>query len=378
MSEKITFSDWFANFSRGIWQALYWLGRVFNPRYKTRFWRVVWAVITLCVVTVTGLVVYDYIDYHTRENRWDTDIQVISDHFEYVKPSGKSGYIRNSRSGLITERGLQWVAMPADEDSLIVFSRGNRRGYINRYTGRTAISERYDRAWVFSGGLAAVCEGDSVFFITPSGTPAGTPRFAYDPKAGGYVYHGNYCAMPGTDGLLGLIDRSGRWAVEPRYERLTHEARDFWCAREGDAATGLWYAFDDNARMLTPCGFPAVTISEDIGVVATLPDHLQVCYGFDGTPSADFLIYDVERLYYDKDEWDKDGNPVQGVATLMLYRMSDGYEGLCTPEGRLVTKPLFWHINTLGKNTYLCKYKDDNSAVIVDSSGQIVARPASD
>lgn len=41
MNQKITFKEWLANFFKGIWQALCWVGRAFNPKYKTTFWRVV-------------------------------------------------------------------------------------------------------------------------------------------------------------------------------------------------------------------------------------------------------------------------------------------------------------------------------------------------
>lgn len=52
--------------------------------------------------------------------------------------------------------------------------------------------------------------------------------------------------------------------------------------------------------------------------------------------------------------------------------MSDGYEGLCTVDGSLVTEPLYWEVLPLTKDTYLCRYKDASAGVIVNSKGEIV------
>lgn len=37
MSNKITFKSWLANLGKGLWQAICWVGRCLNPKYKTPF-----------------------------------------------------------------------------------------------------------------------------------------------------------------------------------------------------------------------------------------------------------------------------------------------------------------------------------------------------
>lgn len=44
-------------------------------------------------------------------------------------------------------------------------------------------------------------------------------------------------------------------------------------------------------------------------------------------------------MYYDKDERAEDGSKVIDDTTLMRYRMSDGYQGLCSVGGCF----LLWH-----------------------------------
>ncbi len=305
------------------------------------------------------------------------DKQRISNQLTFIKPrhSTKPGIIQNFITGEILVKGIDWIALPADEDSLIVYSKDDERGYINRFSGEIAIPANYSKAWVFSGGVAAVAEGDSVYFIDHSGKAVNNKKFAYNPKNHEYVFHGDYCAMAVDDGLMGLIDRDGNWAVEPKYQWIISEANNFWRAREGDSQTGLWYALNDRAELVTEIGYPEITISEDLGIVATLPNHLQVPYGFDGTKSDKFLCRDLEKMYYDKDEWDEEGNKTIDATTLMRYRMSDGYEGLCTVDGNIITEPIYWEVAPITKDTYLCKYKDASAGVIVNSKGEIVQHP---
>lgn len=370
---KITFKEWLTNFFKGIWQALCWVGRAFNPKNKTPFWRVVWAVITICVVTVTGMLVHSYYTYNHRNDYRYREIQRISANLAFVKePGDKTGIIKNFHTGDVIEKNISWIALPCDEDSLIVFCRKDKRGYLNRYSGKVAIPAQYPKAWVFSSGVAAVAEGDSIYFIDHSGKQTNGKKHRYDPKNRGYVYHGDFCAITANDGKMGLIDKVGNWAVEPIYDWISAEANNFWRARKGNNQSGLWYVLNDHGEHVSEIGFKDVSITEDASIIATLPNHLQIAYGFDGVKSDNFICKDLEKMYYDKDEWDEDGNKVIDATTLMRYRMSDGYEGLCTADGELITEPIYWEVTPITKDTYLCKFKYTNAAVIINSKGEIV------
>lgn len=292
----------------------------------------------------------------------------------FIKPrySTKPGIIQNINTGKVIAKDIDWIALPADEDSLMVYSKDDRRGYLNRFSGKIAIPARYQKAWVFSSGVAAVAENDSIYFIDHSGKAINNKKYVYNPKNQGYVFHGNYCPMATDSGLMGLIDRYGNWAVEPKYQWIIAEVNNFWRVREGDKQTGLWYALNDKAEHVTEVGYPKIAITKDLGIVATLPNHLQVSYGFDGVKSDKFLLNEVDKMYYDKDEWDNEGNRLISATTLMRYRMSDGYEGLCTVEGDIVTEPLYWEVLPLTKDTYLCRYKDASVGVIINSQGEII------
>ena len=375
MKHEITFKQWASNFFNGIWQALCWVGRAFNPKYKTPFWRIIWATITVCVVVVTVFVCHRiYVFNRESENRW-VNVQRISHNLDFVRSerSVKPGWISNHVTGEVITKDIDWVAVSPDEDSLMVFGRGDKRGYINRYSGKVSIPTKYDKAYVFSSGLAGVAEGDSIYFIDHSGKAVNNKKFKINPKTSSYVYHGDYCAMNEPGGKMGLIDRNGEWAVNPEYDWIISEANNYWRARQGDNETGLWYALDDLAQIVGDgTGYSNIDISPDLGVVCTLPDHTIIAYDFSGGVSKDFYIKDAETLYYETDDRDDEGNFIVAPATLMRYRMADGYEGLCDKNGNAVTPPSFWQVSPVGKDLYLCTYKDTAAGVFVNSKGEIV------
>lgn len=372
MSNRITFKEWIGNFFKGVWQALCWVGRVFNPKYKTRFWRVIWAVITLCVVIVTCIFVRLWCRAEERDNSEWVHKQKISHHIAFVKPyrSNKQGYIQNINTGEVITKGVDWIAVSSDEDSLIVYANNNKRGYINRFSGEISIPARYDKAWIFLNGVAGVAEKDSVYFIDHSARPINGKKFRFNPKNSGYVYHGNFCNITIEDGKMGLIDRSGNWAVAPEYDWIVAETNNYWRMRIGNKTNGLWYAFNDNAEQVTEMGYPEIEITEDLGIVATLPNHLQVSYGFDGVKSNIFLVKEYETMYYDTEKYDDNSEKIYAPTVLRRYRVTDGHEGLCKEDGTIVTEPLYWEISPVGKSLYLCKFKDSSYAALVNSNGE--------
>lgn len=374
MRENITFKEWLVNFFKGVWQVLCWIGRAFNPKYKSIFGRICWGAITICIVAFTYMIGKAwYHEFYERPYRY-SDRQRISANLTFTKPSSgdKPGYIQNHQTGEVITKGIDWISLSADEDSLMVYSQKGKRGYINRYSGEISIPAQYEKAWVFSEGVAAVANNDSVYFINHSGKPINGKKFHYNAKNRGYVYHGGHCAIAVDGGKMGLIDMKGYWAVQPEFDWIVSECNNFWKMRKGGSETGLWYAFNDKAEQVTKTGYPILEISEDLGIVATLPNHLQVTYGFDGTKSDNFLIRDIEEMTYNKPSWDEDGSREVGITTLMRYRMPDGHEGLCTVNGDVVTEPLYWDVQPISKDTYLCTYKDTQAGVIINSKGEIV------
>lgn len=78
------------------------------------------------------------------------------------------------------------------------------------------------------------------------------------------------------------------------------------------------------------------------------------------------------RAYvYNTTQRDSANSFIKARCTLYRYRMDEGYEGLCRENGELVTEPLYWNIDPVGKDIYHCTFKDTGVGVIINSEGKI-------
>lgn len=364
MKKKITLSLWLSVFFGGIWQ---FLCNVFSWKNKTPFWRVIWACITACVVLFTCMLAYAfYTEFFGRRYYQSQYCPVVemSDAFEYVdkgRNSGKS-YVVNRNNGRKVFEDIDWMAFSEDGDSLAVFARNGKRGFFDKVRGEVAIAADYDAAWCFNDGVAAVCKGDSVFFIDHSGNPVNGCRYLRK-EGRSYAYHGDLFAFD-RNGLYGLVDRTGLEVLPAEYESLTPMAHRMWVMRAG-GQSGVAGA---DGNIVLPCEYRDVSVYPDDGIVVTLDDYSMKRYGYAGDLIDDFVVGSVETLEYVSDEFDDNGERRMAPATLHRY-YADGRYGLISRQGKPLTPPLYTAICAVGRDVYECQLTDENVNILLDSEG---------
>lgn len=368
MKSKITFGMWLSVFFGGIWQ---FIRNIFSWKNKTPFWRVIWATISVCLVLITGSVIYEvYRDY--KDDDFWSHCEPISSSMDFRRNTytNDPGWLVNHSTGEVITRDVDWIAVSDDEDSLAVFASKGKRGYINRYSGKVAIEPQFEKAWVFSSGVAGVMKDNKVFFIDHSGKPINDRTYAYDPRIS-YVFHGDYCVMSDEDNMQGLIDRDGNWVLAPDYAMIRSEVRNYWTMRKDDMDGGMWYAFTDKLEPVNDIGVSHIQVIDNLGIVYTLPNHMTMVVDFNGTRMEKFLCHSIDAIYYDTEQRDSTGSFIPAKCTLYRYRMNDGYEGLCKENGDVVTDPIYWEITPVGKDLYHCSYRGAGLGVIINSKGEI-------
>ena len=167
-----------------------------------------------------------YAIYDDTMGRWYSDKRLSDDVVVYYFADDTYRVYNKSTEKYTTPR-IDWVTDAASGDSLGVYAVGGRRGYINVKNGEIIINAKtndYEKAWVFSDGLAAVMKDGKVGFIDANNKLVIPFRFDYSDKCImyeiGYLFHDGYCVMTNKDGKFGLIDISGNWVVEPEYDEL--------------------------------------------------------------------------------------------------------------------------------------------------------------
>lgn len=367
MKKKISFKMWLSVFFGGIWQ---FIRNIFSWKNKTPFWRVIWATITVCVVTVTCMLAYTFYDEFVKHNsyrylcesEYDSN---LSPYFKYHNNGHNEGtsYIYDARTKKKVIKDIDWIAVPEDGDSLIIVAKDGKRGFVNRYSAETAIPFKYDAAWSFTDGVAGVCEGDSVYFIDHSGNPINDKKFARQCGYDCYVYHGNYAAFP-VDGKYGLIDRAGKWALQPEHEAISIGAKDMWYVMDNDR----FGVVGANGQFVIPMEFENVWIHTDNGITVAKADHSQSRYDYDGTLLDQFVFDEVYYLAYYINEFDDEGNQKQAVDDMLKYS-ANNYYGLMTKAGVPVTAPLYSDIEVVTPGVYQCHIPETSECIMINAKG---------
>lgn len=292
----------------------------------------------------------------------------------------RTSRILDKSTGKVVLKNVDWAFKSSDGDSLAVYSRKGRRGYINRYTAETEIPEIYTRAWVFSEGLAAAEKDGRLIFIDGNGNTVIDRGFKVHPDEPAYAFENGYCIIKDADtGKSGLIDRNGDWALLPEYDYIVND-EGFWRAGK-DGMSGLF-----SAQMDTLFDFSHTSIYIYNGLIqVNYPDHTARIYDMDCNLVEDFHIDEILNMQYETEEIRQntvtceDGScyteqsTVNAIAKCQRYLVYDyiygEFYGLMDRNGRPVTPPQYSSIQAIGPDLYLCQ----PHGVVLNGNGEAVS-----
>lgn len=395
--EKVSVGLFFAVLWKGFCQTLGWFFGLFGYKRDGKFAKCVWglfatsgaivmAFFALALVCAGVDVVYDrYYKPHYCDDEYCYHSEYINRDIYFHNTEDGKGYIYNKRTGEKLIRHIAWIATPLGKDTLVCYSDGKKRGYFSKNTGKVIIEPKYDHAWVFSDGLASVDDNGYIKFINGTGEVVIDQKMPYIPNMEGYVFHGGYCVVDTDDGeQCGLMDKKGNIVLPMEYSSI-YPSHDFkyWRIQKGEEMAVL----DNNLKPILPLNECSISIGDGT-IDVTMPDHTMRKYDMEGTLIDDFYIASVRMLEYEKEEIIYRDNVVNKVddelteileesyhphatARLRAYVAGDGYEGLMTADGHKVTMPLYWEIEALDNDLYLCASKNGDK-VIVNGKGKIV------
>lgn len=396
--KKVSARMFFTVLWRGLCQALGWFFGLFGYKRDGKFAKCVWGLFATSAAVVMGIIALVFIyalgdelysryksQHYSCDNPNCYENTFISRDIYFHNHDDGKGYIYNIRTGEKYLTHVAWIAKPTDKDSLICFSNGKKRGYFSKNTGKVVIEPKYSHAWIFSEGLASVEEDGYIKFIDATGKVVIDKKMAYIPNMEGYVFHGGYCVVDTDDGeQCGLMDKKGNIVLPMEYSSI-HPSNDFkyWRIQKGEEMAVL----NNNLKPILPLNECSISIGDGT-IDVTMPDHTMRKYDMEGTLIDDFYIASVRMLEYEKEEIIYRDNVVNKVddeltenledsyhphatARLRAYVAGDGYEGLMTADGHKVTMPLYWEIEALDHDLYLCASKNGDK-VIVNGKGEIV------
>lgn len=370
-----------------IKRAARWVARMFGYKSESKFGRVVWYLFSTAVTILAIYLVVTLIAIVVGEIRdavvdWKYERKVNNPTYlhdfcnTYVSPyvvyhDGYPSYLYHTTQGKRTLTGISWICKSSDGDSLTFYcttmAEGDKRGYFNRFTGEAAIPAQYDKAWIFSDGLACVFEQGQVHFIDHKGKDAMGKAFPYTERIDDYCFHNGLCMMLGDNERLGLIDKQGNWAVEPQYFVMQYDTKGFWLVQDDDEHYGL---LDAQGKELLPIEYDGITIFHDDSCIYVRGlDHINRVLDYDCNVLNPCNYVEVERVTYPTDEYDDYGEEKTLSTHCLSYRTTDWYYGLMDLNGNILTPSIYSDITGISPNRFHCT--GPTGSVILDDKGNI-------
>lgn len=377
--KKVTFKEFVVTLAAGLWQAVKWCLGLFGYHDSSRYGVFVKRVFAGCMASFAMMLVgcalwgiYDNIKHRLRIEE-DENISYVRYVSRQLCYDEKNREIINKLTGDKIKE-VDWIAKSVDGDTLVCYSSHGKRGYFHLLTGKVVIAPRYDKAWIFSDGIACVANHDSLYFIDHHGKRIFDKVFLYNDNSDGYVFHDGYCVMAMDDYKYGVINKKGEWELEPKYVDLHRGDNHLWVIKEGAAQYGLYN--DSLKQMVLPCEYRSLWVGSE-GITALYQDYQMKTLNFDLSVKDAHAVSDVESLRYGQGEVDDDGNEITYPAMCLAYKVASAYSndmderyGLMSVDGEPLTEARFNSITAINDNLYKCELS--KGYVLVDGTGKEV------
>lgn len=346
-----------------------------------KFFKILWkSLLGLAAVVIVLVGAVLLFKWGRNQNNYYVERE-LSDNVEVRRYYHKSEYrLYNYHERKTVLKGVDKVVKPAAGDSLTVFFQDGLRGYLNAYTGKVVIPAQYNRAWLFSEGLAAVMDSSGKIGFVNKDNKVVLP-FVYSSCRGmnvDYLFHNGLCVMTDGQGACGLIDVTGCWMLAPKYDYI-------WSPRYGKyrivIEDGKYGVLDESLSLLFPVEYDFIEFadSEADGLLLT-KDGVKQQVAFDGTVLLPFMLDDASDLYYTQRIESIVVPDGEGSSTLhsevtllsdyLQYRVHDSWGLMHRETGKVILPALYDDIEMLSSTLVKAEFADASGCILFDVNGQ--------
>ena len=330
-------------------------------------------VVSFALIALGFVALVAYALYEDNYGRyWYHDEELSEDVVVYYFSDDKYRVYNNSTNKYTTPR-IDWVVDATKGDSLGVYAIDGRRGFINTKNGEIIIDAKandYEKAWVFSEGLAAVVKGGKIGFINKSNELVIPFQFDYSSSRWGdtgYLFHDGYCVMTNKDGKFGLIDISGNWVVEPEYDELWNAHKTGNRIVVNDGKHGV---LDSCGNVVYPTEYFYIDIWED-GFVLT-KDGRKWQEDYEGNIVNPFVIDGVNCYMKYPVSYSNENGVEYALSDYAEYFVNRNSGIMNRITGRPITPALFEDVNMISDKLFEVQDAETYDWYIIDIDGNIV------
>ncbi len=264
-------------------------------------------------------------------------------------------------------------------DSLLVFIKDEKRGYLNLKSLKVEIPPVYDYAWRFDRetGLAAVCIKGKIGFIDAHGNLRIQPIYPFHyenlREDEGFIFSKGSCIVPIND-KRGLINSKNETLLPATYNDISELSinNQYRIVRSGDQY-GL---YNEKTRLFAiPLGKSQLSFI-DSGIVVLEIEPIPNQYLLDWQLNKKKTIFDVVEHLTKEDfknsgrDTDDDDLPKQAPSGFSKYAINSKYGILDDSTGKLLCPPVFDDIEYYSKGIFKATVGDYE--FLVDRNGKAV------
>lgn len=337
-----------------------------------KIWSIAWrAVLFMLAVSIVVIAVILGNLYKKHARRYCIEKELSCDVILKNYYNRQEMDIYNTRTRTSTVKDVEWISEASENDSLAVYCKRNRRGYFNINTGEEVIPWQYEKAWVFSEGLAAVVRDGKIGFINSRNEEIIPFEYCFTEQDGttiDYLFRNGLCPMTNSAGDCGLIDKSGKWVLEAKYDRICslHENR-YRVVKDGEKY-GL---LDENLQFIFPIEYDNIEYASDGKGVFLTKNGYKWQADYDGTVLRPFVCDGTYYLSY-MSGFDTKGSEVYVMSPCCVYYVS----GLCgvmrKDNGKILIPAIYEQINMLSPTLFEARLEDEEEWIFLDMEGNIV------
>lgn len=255
------------------------------------------------------------------------------------------------------------------KDSLTVFIHNGKRGYLNLQQSKVQIEAKYEYAWQFAEGIAAVVEDKELRFITVGGGYAFKTSTRFSPATLSeldFVFSQGSCIYPDSDQNVGLIDISGEIVVETIFSSILPP--DNQGLRIAITRTGRQGVFNQKHQLIIDTVYDRIDVLENHGIVL-VKNFEQQLFDFGGHYLRN--IYDAIYPIYKADVLLVDAEKLEEMETGFSAYCINGRYGLYNDrEHKRATQAIYDHISYHSPGIFIVDIGDFQE--LIDGRGQMV------
>ena len=285
--------------------------------------------------------------------------------------------VYNESTNRYTTPRLSWVSEASANDSLTVYALPRRRGFLNVRTGEIVIDAKansYSRAWVFSEGLAAVERGGKIGFINAKNEVVIPFEFDYPKRHKmdnlAYLFHNGYCVMANAEGKMGLIDKGGRWVVDPQYDEVWAPQEQGYRVVVSGGKQGL---LDGSLKLIYDASYDYIgNHSADDGFILMKGGRMWH-EDYEGNIVQPFMCESTTALRYPVG-LDEDGySYIYTLSNYLKYQIAGKYGIMDAYTGRPLTLAIYDDVRMVSSSLFEVRPANSYGVYIIDAYGEIVA-----